>query len=283
MKNHYKSISVNCRCQIVKGIADENSVDIKLILQADSRIYDFGNNLSNLCIVSEDFSELKLLSNYILNYLHGSYVFIDIYTADSPYLCFIISRSYLEKYILRLKYLDETNFNDVMRLVSKEFITDLNIFSSKFLIFQKDYKSSVFKVLSLQSYNMQFTYDLMNFLEITLCGSANFKMQSLELKRIREIVNKIISELYKTSPTIQEMAKQAGMSISKFKILFEKEFGESPHQYILNKKLHLARELLQSGEYSIAQVSYKVGFNHASCLTRLFKHKFHYPPSKLLQ
>ena len=78
------------------------------------------------------------------------------------------------------------------------------------------------------------------------------------------------------------MASMADMSVSKFKILFNNEFGESPHQHILGKKLILARELLQTGSYSVSQVSYKVGFNHPSGFTRLFKHKFQCPPSELI-
>ena len=75
------------------------------------------------------------------------------------------------------------------------------------------------------------------------------------------------------------MAEMAGMSVTKFKVMFKETFGESPQQYILDKKLFLAKELLQTGQYSITEVSYKIGFTYPSGFTRVFKNKFQYPPS----
>ena len=73
---------------------------------------------------------------------------------------------------------------------------------------------------------------------------------------------------------MKEMASMADMSVIKFKTLFNDEYKESPYHHILGKKLIMARELLQSGNYSASQVSYKVGFIHPSGFARLFKHKF---------
>jgi AraC-like DNA-binding protein len=90
---------------------------------------------------------------------------------------------------------------------------------------------------------------------------------------------KITKNLSKRPPSINKMAEMAGMSVTKFKVMFKETFGESPHQYILDKKLFLAKELLQTGQYSITEVSYKIGFNYPSGFTRVFKNKFQYPPS----
>ena len=61
--------------------------------------------------------------------------------------------------------------------------------------------------------------------------------------------------------------------------MFRETFGETPHQYIIDKKLFFAKELLQTGQYSITEVSYKIGFTYPSGFTRLFKSKFQFPPS----
>jgi AraC-like DNA-binding protein len=65
----------------------------------------------------------------------------------------------------------------------------------------------------------------------------------------------------------------AGMSESKFKKVFQEAFGQSPHQYILEKKLEYANELLKSGQYTLTQIAYKLGYNHTSGFTRLYKKK----------
>ena len=48
----------------------------------------------------------------------------------------------------------------------------------------------------------------------------SMKKHSLEVKKVKVIIQKVISELHKTSPTVQEMACMANMSVSKFKVIF---------------------------------------------------------------
>lgn len=106
--------------------------------------------------------------------------------------------------------------------------------------------------------------------------------ESLEIQKVDNILQKVISEEYKNVPSVQEIARRAGMSVTKFKIIFNDKFGESPHQHILGQKLIMAQELLRTGRYSVSQVCYKVGFNHPSGFTRLFKHKFNCTPSEMI-
>jgi AraC-like DNA-binding protein len=129
---------------------------------------------------------------------------------------------------------------------------------------------------------LQFICDSQSYLKVKQNNIKSMNTQTLETQKVKEIIEKVISQVYKTSPSVHEMAKMADMSVSKFKILFNIEFEESPYQYILGEKLILARELLKTGRYSVSQVSYKVGFNHPSGFTRLFKHKFQCSPSELI-
>jgi AraC-like DNA-binding protein len=280
MKSNLKAVSVNCRYHILQGNANKDSTDVNLIIHGDSRIYDFGTNASYFCILSNELSELKLLSNYILNYLSGSYLFVELYTNKALYMCMVINIGYLKLNFPLLREFDDENIERLLRKMKFDFSTDFGVFSSKFLSFEREYIYSTFKKHFLQSYTTSFIYDLLNFFCIALSKNEILKTQTLEIKKIKNVISKIESELYKTCPTVQSMALMAGMSVSKFKLLFQQEFNESPHQYILGRKLTLARELLLSGELSISQVSYKIGFNHPSGFTRLFKHKFQYPPSE---
>ena len=106
--------------------------------------------------------------------------------------------------------------------------------------------------------------------------------QTLETQQVTQVIEKVILQVYKKSPSVHEMASMAGMSISKFRIVSKNEYGKSPHQHILEGKLMLARDLLQTGRYSVSQAAYKVGFNHPSGFIRLFKHKFECSPSELI-
>lgn len=277
-----KKIPVISRCEIVTGKANKKIVDLSSIEINNSNIYDFGSKSSFFCIISDKTDELKLLSNEILNYLFDDYIFIDIYKNTPPYICIGISYTCLRDYIPSIFDLKDDKIEEVLKKIKVEFTSRFSLFSYKYLEFHKDYNNSSFKSLFLQSYCLQFICDFLGYLKIEQNDNKNMKAQSLETKKVKEILQKVVSELYKTSPTVQEMANMADMSVSKFKIIFNNEYGESPHQHILGKKLIMARELLRTGSYSVSQVSYKVGFNHPSGFTRLFKHKFQCTPSELI-
>ena len=170
----------------------------------------------------------------------------------------------------------------VLKKIGIDFTSEYSLFTCKYLEFHKNYNKSTFKYLFLQSYCLQFICEFLDYLKIEEEDDISMIKHSLEVNKVKVIIQKVISELHKTSPTVQEMACMANMSVSKFKVIFNNEYEESPHKHILGKKLHLARELLQTGSYSVSQVCYKVGFNHPSGFTRLFKQKFQCTPSELL-
>jgi len=277
-----KKIPVISRCQIETGTSDKVFDNLNSIFLGKSKVHDFGSKSSFFCIISNNTDELKLLSNKVVNYLYKDYVFIDIYKNTPPYLCIGISSACLKSYIPTVRDLKDAAFEKILKKIKTEFTSKFSLFSFKYLEFHKDYNSSAFKFLFLQSYCLQFICDFLRYLEVEAYDNKSMKIQSLEIKKIKEIIQNVVSEFHKTSPTVQQMASMADMSVSKFKILFDNEFGESPHQHILGKKLAIARELLQTGNYSVSQVSYKVGFNHPSGFTRLFKQKFQFSPSDLI-
>ena len=112
-------------------------------------------------------------------------------------------------------------------------------------------------------------------------NSINQFKQS-DIQKIRQLEYSLKSNLHKSSPSLQNMAKTAEMSPTKFKTLFKEILGMSPHQYILNLKFNHAQYLLKHQSLSISEVAYRVGFNHPSALTRLFQSKLGIAPNVVL-
>lgn len=56
--------------------------------------------------------------------------------------------------------------------------------------------------------------------------------------------------------------------------------GVSPNMYIQNERLRIAAQLLLEGEYSITEISEKVGFSDSTYFYKCFKSKFGVAPSK---
>ncbi len=78
---------------------------------------------------------------------------------------------------------------------------------------------------------------------------------------------------------VEQLAKLCNLSLSSFKREFRKEFNDSPANYINNKRLEKAKELLTISDLLVSEIAYEVGFQDSLYFTRLFKNKIGVPPS----
>lgn len=237
-------------------------------------LFDFGSNYSYFFILSEDDKDLRFLTDTLGSIAEGNYCLISItYEKERPFLVGI-SMDWLTNQVGHFSDLD-----DIIHKVLSKWNNQYSLFTSRYLSFHKEYQRVVNQDLLIKSYSLQLLYlfaeDIQT--EISSRNAGNFK--EIDLRKIREVEEKITYNFHKSTPPITEMAKMAGMSVSKFKNLFYELFGTSPHQYILDKKMLYAKGLLQTGKYSITQVAYKVGYHHPSGFTRIYKQKFNHSPN----
>jgi AraC-like DNA-binding protein len=83
-----------------------------------------------------------------------------------------------------------------------------------------------------------------------------------------------------SSISIVELARLTGRSLSTFKRDFETQFNDTPANFIKEKKLEKALELIQSTELSVSEICYEVGFQDTSHFTKTFKQKYNQSPSE---
>ncbi len=69
--------------------------------------------------------------------------------------------------------------------------------------------------------------------------------------------------------TLVELANEAGLSRYQLIRVFARELGLTPHAYILQRRIALARRLIRAG-YDLAEVALAAGFCDQSHLTRCF-------------
>ncbi|HHX37048.1 MAG TPA: AraC family transcriptional regulator [Clostridiaceae bacterium] len=82
--------------------------------------------------------------------------------------------------------------------------------------------------------------------------------------------------------TVPELAKACGLCPSRFRILFKEVIGQSPIDYIQNLKIEKARQLLQSGEMTVTDVAFNIGFHDLGYFSRFYKKKTGRNPSEEL-
>ncbi|MCL8001093.1 AraC family transcriptional regulator, partial [Brucella sp. 21LCYQ03] len=81
----------------------------------------------------------------------------------------------------------------------------------------------------------------------------------------------IIDGIHGTFSGIETLAASVNMSESKYKQLFKKITGMSAHVFFLTNKLDAAKQMLETGNYSIAEVADSFAFFDASHFIEQFK------------
>jgi len=93
--------------------------------------------------------------------------------------------------------------------------------------------------------------------------------------QLREVIDLHIFSNLK----VAQLAKLCNLSLSSFKREFKKEFNNSPTNYINDKKIEKAQELLTITNLSVSEIAYEIGFQDSLYFTRLFKNKTGVPPT----
>ncbi len=103
-----------------------------------------------------------------------------------------------------------------------------------------------------------------------------------DLATIISIQQYLIHNITEHFPGIKMLAEKANMSESKFKSLFHKITGNTPSVFFMHNKLFLAKDILESKELSISQISDKLHFTNNSYFASKFKECFGISPKAFL-
>lgn len=89
----------------------------------------------------------------------------------------------------------------------------------------------------------------------------------------------IIEENLFSQLTIEQLAEQNNLSVSSFKREFAKLYNDTPANYIKNKKLEKAAELLLISDQRITEIAFDCGFNDLANFTKSFSDKYNTTPT----
>ena len=100
--------------------------------------------------------------------------------------------------------------------------------------------------------------------------------------RIGNLVEQILENL-KQPVSISDMAESANVSIDYFYKLFKQETGFTPNQFIRTRRLERAKELLETTNLRVKEISSQVGIQDQSHFVRDFKTKYGNKPTEYRQ
>ena len=79
--------------------------------------------------------------------------------------------------------------------------------------------------------------------------------------------------------SVDDLAAAAGLSRAHFSREFRRAFGESPHGYLLTRRLERAAALLRSTDHSVAEICFDVGLQSVGSFTTSFKRTYGVTPT----
>ncbi|MEZ4902636.1 MAG: helix-turn-helix transcriptional regulator [Spirosomataceae bacterium] len=108
------------------------------------------------------------------------------------------------------------------------------------------------------------------------------------LTQILQLRNQPVQDLsfvldvnYTNRLSVNDLARLSGRSLSTFKREFQQIYNTSPAQWIREKRLHKAKELLEKTEMNVTDVCFTTGFESIAHFSRTFKSYFGIAPSSV--
>ena len=79
---------------------------------------------------------------------------------------------------------------------------------------------------------------------------------------------------------VDDLAHAAGLSRAHFSREFRAAFGESPHNYLLTRRMERAAALLRNTDRSVADICFSVGLQSVGSFTTSFKRTYGITPTE---
>lgn len=98
-------------------------------------------------------------------------------------------------------------------------------------------------------------------------GSTESRVPAARLKRVIEYMEENLSR----NLTLDDLAAIAGLSSAHFSRNFRGVFNESPHRFLVGRRIARACRLLLETEHSLNEVAAQVGYESQSYFTTLFR------------
>lgn len=98
---------------------------------------------------------------------------------------------------------------------------------------------------------------------------------SRDLLRAKDLIDR----RYREPLDVATLARAARLSPAHFSRAFRRTYGETPHQYLLTRRLERAAALLCNTDRSVADICFAVGLRSVGSFTTSFGRAYGLPPS----
>ncbi|WP_338877256.1 helix-turn-helix transcriptional regulator [Spirosoma sp. SC4-14] len=101
------------------------------------------------------------------------------------------------------------------------------------------------------------------------------------LQKLEDVIEAYFTDelsLNQGLPTVHYLAEQVNLSPSYLSDMLRSLIGQNAQQYVHDKLIEKAKEILSTTNLSVSEVAYALGFEHSQSFSKLFKTKTHLSP-----
>jgi signal transduction histidine kinase/ligand-binding sensor domain-containing protein/DNA-binding response OmpR family regulator len=109
--------------------------------------------------------------------------------------------------------------------------------------------------------------------------ASSLQITSLDEKLLKKTLEVVEKKLSDPDFSVEELARDLGMSRVHLYKKLQALTGKSPLEYIRVIRLQHAAQLLEKSQLTVSEIAYKVGFNNPKYFARYFKEEYHMLPS----
>lgn len=112
----------------------------------------------------------------------------------------------------------------------------------------------------------------------------NNDFQEIKKKNLKQIFKAreiLLSDFTKTI-TIKDLSRECGLSSTRLRELFKTVYGKSIHKYFQEYRMEEAKRLLLTGNYSVSEVGFMVGYSHLGHFSAAFKKSYKVLPKSFV-
>lgn len=106
-------------------------------------------------------------------------------------------------------------------------------------------------------------------------------LRQTTVKKIEEAAGIIKAEL-ENLENILSLARRVGLNQNTLQSGFKHLYGSSVNTYIRNAKIEKAKELIETTDLNITQITYRIGINSRSYFSKLFKNQYAMSPREYI-
>ena len=103
---------------------------------------------------------------------------------------------------------------------------------------------------------------------------------SCQSENIARAVSYIARRYSDAMLSVEEIAKEAGLSVNRLNDAFKKELGETTGRFLTRKRMEKAKEFLEETDETVFSIAEKAGYNSASYFSHVFRKTYNISPQE---